>query len=77
MQLSMLTSHNKSPACGIEHVHYMARMDDSFSERVDQVPPKEQRELQLKTGMVAKDKLEANLTTHPHNAVLCEQLSLT
>ena len=46
-------------------------------ERVDQVPPKEQRELQLKTGMVAKDKLEANLTTHPHNAVLCEQLSLT
>ena len=39
---------------------------------MDQVPPKE---LQLKTGMVAKDKLEANLTTHPHNAVLCEQLS--
>ena len=46
---------------------------------VSQVPPKEQRELQLKTGMVAKDqhKLEANLTTHPHNAELCEQLSLT
>ena len=41
------------------------------------VPPKKQRELQLKTGMVAKDKLEANLSTHPHNAVLCEQLSLT
>jgi len=44
---------------------------------VSQVPPKEQRELQLKTGMVAKDKLEANLATHPHKAVLCEQLSLT
>jgi len=38
------------------------------------VLPKEQRELQLKTGMVTKNKLEA---AHPHNAVLCEQLSLT
>ena len=27
------------------------------------LPPKEQRELQLKTGVVTKDKLEA---THPH-----------
>ena len=33
---------------------------------VSQIPPKEQRELQLKTGVVAKDKRMTNLLSRLH-----------